>query len=113
MYAEPSLCYSAFPICNVNSNKPPHKICREDCELLENVLCRLEYALAKSHPLIGQQLSLPDCEELPHINSEQSQGCLRMGIQKQTQGTHATLTPLIKYTIFNLAAIIKWNAFLL
>ncbi|KAK6618580.1 hypothetical protein RUM43_012971 [Polyplax serrata] len=84
-YAEPSLCYSAFPICNSNPSKPPHRICREDCELLENVLCRLEYALAKSHPLIGMQLSLPECEELPEIHSEESRGCLRMGIQKQKQ----------------------------
>lgn len=92
MYAEPSLCYSAFPICNSNPKKPPHKICREDCELLENVLCRLEYALAKSHPLIGLQLSLPECEELPEIHSEESRGCLKMGIQQETQGLSRALS---------------------
>lgn len=89
MFAQPSLCYSAFPVCNANRDKPPHRICREDCELLENELCRLEYALAKSHELIGKQLSLPECEDFPPTNSEDSIGCLELGIQKapiQTQG---------------------------
>ncbi|KAL0277017.1 UNVERIFIED_CONTAM: hypothetical protein PYX00_004446 [Menopon gallinae] len=87
-YAQPSLCYSVFPVCNENPSNPPHRICRDDCEQLENKLCRMEYALAKSHPLIGQQLTLPVCEQLPPMNSEESNGCLEMGIPKapvQTQ----------------------------
>lgn len=90
IYAQPSLCYSAFPICNKDETKPPHRICREDCEILENELCQLEYALAKSHPLIGKQLALPECKELPPMTSEISRGCLELGIAKeapvQTQG---------------------------
>lgn len=73
-------------MCNTNPKKPPHKICREDCELLENVLCGMEFALAKSHNLIGQQLPLPECEELPTPHTEDSIGCLRIGIQTQPQG---------------------------
>lgn len=91
MFAEPSLCYSAFPICRSDPTQPPHRICRQDCEMLENELCSLEYALAKSHPLIGKQLALPECAELPQEHSEHSQGCLELGVRRapvQTQGNN-------------------------
>lgn len=41
------------------------RICRNECELLENELCQKEYAIAKRHPTIGQKLPLEDCPDLP------------------------------------------------
>lgn len=138
-YAQPSLCYSTFPICrnpivsNENffkearevfkvlqrSNQLPmeadsedltvamfknmpqelqsrlklyknstdpfnfrynstalRRVCKRDCEILENELCQTEYAIAKRHPHIGQQLTLEDCHDLP----EDDPDCLKIGI---------------------------------
>lgn len=138
-YAQPSLCYSTFPICrnpivsNENffkearmvfkvlqkSNRLPieadsndltitmfknmpqelqsrlklyknstdpfnfrynstalRRVCKRDCEILENELCQTEYAIAKRHPHIGQQLTLEDCHDLP----EDDPDCLKIGI---------------------------------
>lgn len=53
------------------------RICRTECELLENELCQKEYAIAKRHPTIGQQLSLETCDDLPLVSSD----CLTLGIR--------------------------------
>ena len=56
-FAVPSLCFAAFPLCDDQSGKPvPRKLCRDECEVLENDVCRVEYAVAKQHPLIGEQV---------------------------------------------------------
>ena len=56
-FAVPSLCHAAFPLCDDQSGKPvPKQLCRDECEVLENDVCRLEYAIAKQHPLIGEQV---------------------------------------------------------
>ncbi|XP_055626293.1 tyrosine-protein kinase transmembrane receptor Ror [Toxorhynchites rutilus septentrionalis] len=70
--------YHSSYTANVNSKKnyPPtrntenlKRICRNDCELLENELCQNEYAIAKRHPTIGQKLPLEECDDLPLQNS--------------------------------------------
>ncbi|EAT37666.1 AAEL010374-PA, partial [Aedes aegypti] len=68
---------------NNKKNYPPtrntenlRRICRNDCELLENELCQKEYAIAKRHPTIGQKLPLEECDDLPLQNS-----CMRLGIE--------------------------------
>ncbi|GLH15030.1 Tyrosine-protein kinase transmembrane receptor Ror [Gryllus bimaculatus] len=84
-FAKPSLCYSAFPLCHeddLEGEQGPRKICREDCEILENEMCSTEYAIAKRHPLIGKQLVLHECDELPPIGSKESKGCLKLGIPR-------------------------------
>lgn len=43
-------------------------------------MCQMEYAIAKRHPLIGQQLALPECHELPPNDSPESRGCLKLEI---------------------------------
>lgn len=52
------------------------RICRNECELLENELCQKEYAIAKRHPAIGQVLPLEDCHNLP----EDTKDCSSLGI---------------------------------
>lgn len=67
----------------IKKNYPPtrntenlKRICRGECELLENELCQKEYAIAKRHPAIGQILPLEDCFNLPEGNVE----CSSLGI---------------------------------
>uniref|UniRef100_A0A0A9Z5Y9 Tyrosine-protein kinase receptor n=2 Tax=Lygus hesperus TaxID=30085 RepID=A0A0A9Z5Y9_LYGHE len=79
-YAAPSLCYTAFAICRNDETQPPKQICRRDCEFLENELCRKEYAIAKRHPLIGRNIDLPVCADLPPGNSPHNEDCLSLGV---------------------------------
>lgn len=58
----------------------PRRICREECELLEHDLCRQEYALAKRHHLIGQQLPIPECSELPPLGSDTARTCISLDL---------------------------------
>lgn len=51
------------------------RICRHECELLENELCQKEYAIAKRHPTIGQKLPLEDCHDL-HYQDD----CSKLGV---------------------------------
>lgn len=52
------------------------RICRTECELMENELCQKEYAIAKRHPTIGQKLNLETCTDLPMAGGD----CLTLGI---------------------------------
>ncbi|CAH0750197.1 unnamed protein product [Diatraea saccharalis] len=52
------------------------RVCKQDCEILENELCQTEYAIAKRHPHIGRQLTLEECQDLP----EDDPSCLKIGI---------------------------------
>lgn len=52
------------------------RVCKQDCEILENELCQKEYAIAKRHPHIGQQLTLEECQDLPENDPE----CLKIDI---------------------------------
>lgn len=60
-----------------------HRICREECEMLENELCRKEYAIAKRHPQIGLQVPLVECSDLPLNDTEEAIDCLSLGISKE------------------------------
>ncbi|XP_046400013.1 tyrosine-protein kinase transmembrane receptor Ror [Ischnura elegans] len=58
----------------------PRLLCREECEILVADVCRMEYAIAKRHPLIGKSLGDPDCPSLPPMESDAARTCLRLGI---------------------------------
>ncbi|KAE8743180.1 hypothetical protein FOCC_FOCC011209 [Frankliniella occidentalis] len=84
-FAKPSLCYSAFPVCRekvhdkiTKPSQKPRRICRTDCELIENKLCPLEYALAKRNALVKQVMQ--DCSELPLAGTPDDEGCLSLNI---------------------------------
>ena len=78
-FALPSICLSTFPICDQKTQKP-RKICRDECEILAHDKCKSEHALARQHPLLAQQIVLPDCEELPPIGTRESEDCVELGI---------------------------------
>ncbi|XP_054742256.1 tyrosine-protein kinase transmembrane receptor Ror [Anastrepha obliqua] len=66
----------------ISSQYPPtresenlRRICRDECELLENELCQKEYAIAKRHPVLGQKLPLEECQSLPRHDD-----CASLGI---------------------------------
>ncbi|KAK0183194.1 hypothetical protein PV327_001259 [Microctonus hyperodae] len=61
-------------------NRKLRRICREDCELLEHELCRREYAIARRHPLLGQEPLLTECSALPLSGSNEATDCLSVGI---------------------------------
>lgn len=52
------------------------RVCKKECEILETELCQKEYAIAKRHPHIGQQLTLEECQDLP----EDDPDCLKIEI---------------------------------
>jgi receptor tyrosine kinase-like orphan receptor 1 len=54
--------------------------------MLETSICRMEYAIAKKHPLIG--VVLPTCEALPSAGSKDSVNCLRLGVPNVVQVVH-------------------------
>ena len=41
----------------------------------------MEYVIAKQHQLIGQQIPIPECEDLPPITSKDHQSCIRLGVR--------------------------------
>uniref|UniRef100_A0A8C4QQU9 receptor protein-tyrosine kinase n=1 Tax=Eptatretus burgeri TaxID=7764 RepID=A0A8C4QQU9_EPTBU len=81
-YAIPSLCLYAFPPCVlVGFGSPaPQRLCRDECDILENDLCRTEFVLARSNPSLLLRLRLPDCGALPVAPDPQESTCVRVGI---------------------------------
>ena len=78
-FAIPGICHSTFPLCDRMTQRQ-RKLCRYACEVLEQDVCKSELAIAKSHPLIGHQMSLLECDELPAIGSLSSHNCVKLGI---------------------------------
>ncbi|KAJ8916666.1 hypothetical protein NQ315_000311 [Exocentrus adspersus] len=109
-FAQPSICFSAFPLCKdpkqINMYQTEHlqefravtaatkhkfkirpkltdylkRICRDECMLLENELCSKEYSIAKRHLLISQIMNLEECEQLPLESEASSKHCLSLGV---------------------------------
>ncbi|XP_029002565.1 inactive tyrosine-protein kinase transmembrane receptor ROR1 isoform X3 [Betta splendens] len=80
-FAIPSLCHFAFPTCDRSSGADkPRDLCKDECEILENDLCKTEYIIARSNPLILKRLKLPNCDELAASESPEAANCLRIGI---------------------------------
>ncbi|XP_036226416.2 tyrosine-protein kinase transmembrane receptor Ror [Bactrocera oleae] len=76
-----TIAYDDVFSAEISSQYPPtresenlRRICRDECELLENELCQKEYAIAKRHPVLGQKLPLEECQSLPRSNDCSSLG---------------------------------------
>ncbi|TNN44953.1 Inactive tyrosine-protein kinase transmembrane receptor ROR1 [Liparis tanakae] len=96
-FAIPSLCHFAFPTCDRSSGADkPRDLCRDECEILENDLCKTEYIIARSNPLILKRLKLPNCEDLAAFESPEAANCLRIGIP-MAEPINKSETPFIIY----------------
>ena len=83
-YAVPAICASSFPPCDKMTERP-RKICREECEILEDDLCRQEAVLARRYGMLGSQYILPVCKDLPPVGSTESLNCVRIGVPQVSQ----------------------------
>ncbi|XP_064194519.1 inactive tyrosine-protein kinase transmembrane receptor ROR1-like isoform X1 [Anguilla rostrata] len=84
-FAIPSLCHFAFPGCDQSSgSERPRDLCRDECEVLENDLCRTEYIIARSNPAILKRLKLPNCHQLAAAHTPEASTCMRIGIPLAT-----------------------------
>lgn len=88
IFKKKSTIYEDVFSTDISSKYPPtresenlKRICREECELLENELCQKEYAIAKRHPVIGM-VGVEDCQKLP-----QHKDCLSLGITIEVDKT--------------------------
>ncbi|KAL2089702.1 hypothetical protein ACEWY4_014390 [Coilia grayii] len=80
-FAIPSLCHFAFPTCDRSSGvDKPRDLCKDECEILENDLCKTEYIMARSNPIILKRLKLPNCDDLASSDSHEAANCMRIGI---------------------------------
>lgn len=68
LFVKPTLCYSAMPICKPGKSTEPELICQEDCKILEEDICKKEYAIAKKHDIIAQVIHFENCTILPSSN---------------------------------------------
>ncbi|KAL8604777.1 hypothetical protein ACOMHN_017735 [Nucella lapillus] len=84
-YGIPSLCFHAFPLCDDSGDKPrPRQICRDECEILENDLCKTEYLMAKRHRLIGDKV-LPKCHKLKGPGTPDGDNCIPVDVPNSSR----------------------------
>ncbi|KAF2351171.1 Kringle [Trinorchestia longiramus] len=85
-YAIKSLCYASLPLCaedvpvSSTTAPAPRQLCREECEILANDVCKYEYLIAKTHEQI-KELPIPECDDLPPITSHKHRSCIRLGVK--------------------------------
>lgn len=107
-FAIPSLCHFAFPTCDRSSGADkPRDLCKDECEILENDLCKTEYIIARSNPLILKRLKLPNCEDLAASDSPEAANCLRIGIPMAEPINKSKTSPFGKIISSYLSVLVR------
>ena len=76
-YVLPTLCNYALPPCDLPYSTPkPKKFCRDDCLLLKNDICKLEFMHASRNRYISHLL--PNCSSMPSKGDSGYKRCIRI-----------------------------------
>ena len=76
-YVLPTLCNYIFPPCDLPYTAPkPRWFCRDDCMILQNNFCRVEFERARNIETI--QHLLPDCSSMPSKGAPGYNTCIRV-----------------------------------
>ncbi|CAJ0581577.1 unnamed protein product, partial [Mesorhabditis spiculigera] len=69
-YSQAVACYHMYKVCDDagSSTANVQRICRSDCDRIQNDVCPNEYAMAAQHELVGDgpKALLPSCVAIPH-----------------------------------------------
>lgn len=99
-YVLPTLCNYAFPPCDSSRPKPkPRKFCRDDCLVLKNDVCRLDFERAREIQFVSTLL--PDCSSMPAMGDPDYKSCIRVVSQGMSQEISHLLTRLEYQKSFN------------
>ena len=82
-YIKPSICLTAFPLCNQASTSlqlSVHKLCHDECTLLETDTCSDLYDYIDTRVELDLVGILPICSELPAAGEPGSETCMRLGL---------------------------------
>lgn len=76
-YVLPTLCNYAFPPCDSSQSKAkPRKFCQDDCMVLKNNICKLDFERARKIPYVSKLL--PDCASMPAVGDLDYKSCIRV-----------------------------------
>lgn len=76
-YLLPILCNYALPPCDLDHSDPkPTKFCQDDCLILKNDLCKVEYERASMYEFVSQLL--PNCSSMPAKGHPDYKRCIRV-----------------------------------
>lgn len=87
-YVLPTLCNYAFPPCDSSRSKAkPRKFCRDDCLVLKNDMCKLDFERARKITFVSTLL--PDCSSMPAVGDPDYKSCIRVVSQGKSRSLRA------------------------
>lgn len=76
-YVLPALCNYGFPPCDLTqSEAKPRKFCQDDCLILKNDICKIDFQNALRIPVVSNLL--PDCDSMPAKGDPGYKSCIRV-----------------------------------
>ncbi len=80
-YIIPSICLTAFPLCDQGDRGlSVHKLCHDECNLLETDTCSDLYDYIDTEVELDLVGILPICSELPQVGEPGGETCMRLGL---------------------------------
>nr|XP_039262320.1 inactive tyrosine-protein kinase transmembrane receptor ROR1-like [Styela clava] len=98
-HAIPALCYFVFPVCDngdevlrairgkQTAEEKATKLCREDCELLMNDVCKNEFKNPDDDVFMEQIAATANCSQLPPTTARGSE-CMKVGLKSVVEKQH-------------------------